>query len=305
MTANTQAASAGSQADEIIKQLSNPQAPIETDKTTVEVLDKAQQLTQPAPVATPDEDWKKRFTGYKASTDSTIHNLRQKANQFDLTSAENVKLKKDLEDLKKNVPTTPDEMLKFFSKEEVDGFSNYVDSRVGSLQGEVKRLQEEAEAARKERQLAAAQQEHMSVVDAVRASVPNYAAIDNHPEFKKWIGEPDSFGNVRYDLLIKAKQEVPPDIGRIVSFYNEFASTQNIQQDAKVAPPAKPTIQELMQTPKSAPSGSVPQGAPQSLGIKWDTATSSQFYKDKTTGKYTPEQALALEQDLFRSIKKR
>jgi len=133
MTANTQAASAGSKADEIISQLANPQAPIETDKATVNVLDQAQPVGEQPMI--PEEDWKKRFSGYKASTDSTIHKLRQQAQQFDLTAAENAKLKQELADTKANVPSTPDEMLQLFSQEEVDGFTKMMDNRVGGLQG--------------------------------------------------------------------------------------------------------------------------------------------------------------------------
>ncbi len=146
MTANTQAASAGSKADEIISQLANPQAPIETNKATVNVLDQAQPVQ-----AAPEEDWKKRFSGYKASTDSTIHKLRQQAQQFNLTEAENVRLKKELADTKANVPTTPDEMLQLFSQEEVDGFTKMMDNRVGGLQGEVDRLQAEVNVNRQDK----------------------------------------------------------------------------------------------------------------------------------------------------------
>lgn len=295
MTVNTQAASAGESADEIIKQLANPQAAIVTDKATVDVLDK----TQPAQAA-PEEDWKKRFTGYKASTDSTIHKLRQQASQFSATQAENATLKEQLTAAQEAVPNTPDEMLALFSQEEVDGFTKMMDNRVGGLQGRVNTLQAEVDASRQAKFQADVQKEHTDVVAAVSGSVPNYNKIDTSDEFKKWIKEPDQFGNIRFDLLVKAKQEVPPDIGRIVSFYTEFASTQK-QTGAQA--PKKPTIQELMQTPKSVQAGGV---APQpGLGKVWNTVESSEFYKNKALGKYSPEEAEALEQDLYRSIKAR
>lgn len=304
MTTNTQAASAGSNADAIIEKLANPQANIVTDKATVEVLDTAQVVTpSPQEVAPVEEDWKKRFTGYKASTDTTIHNLRQKASQFDLTVSENAKLKAQLEEAQKSIPQTPDDMLALFSEEEVNGFTKMLDSRVGGLQGKVDELQAEVDRTRQSEAQAAAQQAHVAVVDAVKAAVPEYDTIDRHPEFKKWIGEPDTFGNIRYELLVKAKQSSPPDVGRIVSIYREFAdkAVQNTQEP--IAP--KPTIQELMQAPKSIPTGGNQPITPQVPGRVWNTATSSQFYKDKALGKYSPEEAQALEADLYRALKQR
>ena len=59
-----------------------------------------------------------------------------------------------------------------------------------------------------------------------------------------------------------------------------------------------------MQTPASTQSGGNPKGAPQGLGIQWDTATTSQFYKDRATGKIPPEEAEALEADLYRSLQR-
>jgi len=302
MTVNTQAAQAGTAADDIIKQLATPQATIETDKATVNVLDVAKPT---APVETQPDNWEQRYKGYRSSTDKTIHNLRQKAIQFDLAQTENVALKEQLKDLSSKVPTSPNEMLELFSQEEVDGFTKMMDGRVGGLQGEVDRLQAEVEFNKQEKARANAQYEHNDVVAQVKASVPDYSKIDTNPAFKKWIGEPDQFGNIRYELLVKAKQEVPPDVGRIVSFYTEFASQHTQEQVGQTVPLAKQyTQQELLQNPVSTPSGSNPQGAPQSLGIQWNTATTSQFYKDKATGKIPPEEAEALEADLYRSLKR-
>jgi len=300
MTVNTQAASAGSAADERIKQLANPKAQIKTDKAVVDVLDRAKPIQSAQ--AAPEEDWKKRFTGYKASTDSTIHKLRQRANQFDLTQTENATLRQQLADAQAAIPTTKEDMLNLFSKEEADGVDKFVDVKLKGLQDEVNRLQAVVADDERDKANTIAQHLHESIVDTVKASVPNYQTIDTSPAFKRWIQEPDKFGNLRFDMLVKAKQENPPDIARIISFYTEFASTQ---KKAGVKPSAKrTTMQELMQTPKSTPSGGNPKGAPRSLNKVWNTATSSEFYKNKALGKYTPEEAQALEEDLYRSLKK-
>ena len=286
---NTQAKSAGEQANAIIEQLANPGNAVETENATVEVLDQAQ----------PVDDWKKRFTGLKSSQDKTIHSLRQKVSQFDLMESENNQLKKRLEETQAQIPTTPNEMLELFSEEEVAGMEKMFGGKVSGLQSEVERLTEELDYARKERAQNAAVSEHQSIVDVVAQSVPNYAEIDVDPGFAEYMKDLDEFNNVRYDLLVKAKNENPPDIGRIVSFYVDYS---NIKQ-AEAQQPQQYTQQELLQQPRGSQSGGTV--APQSLGIQWNTATSSQFYKDKALGKYTPEEAESLEQDLFRSMKRR
>ena len=293
-TNNTQAATAGEQADEIIKQLATPQAPIETKQASVQVLDQAQPVT-----AAPEEDWKSRFTGYRTSADKTIHKLRQQVSQFDLMQNENETLKKKLADTQAQIPQTPSEMLELFSEEEVAGMEKMFGGKVGALEAEVERLNEEKKFNQQERANRIAKEEHHSVVDAVARAVPNYNEIDVNPAFAQWMNEVDTFGNVRLELLRKAKAENPPDIGRIVSFYTEFISEQQV---VAAQAPTQYTQQELMQQPKTQ-AGSGQISAPQSLGIKWDTATTSQFYKDRATGKISPEEAEALEKDLYRALK--
>ncbi|RLD03465.1 MAG: hypothetical protein DRI65_12840 [Chloroflexota bacterium] len=287
MNKNQQAASAGEEANAIIEQLANPGQAIETETSTVEVLDQAQ----------PVDDWEKRFKGYKASTDKTLHKLRQQSSQFDLMSNENNQLKKRLEETQAQIPKTPNEMLELFSEEEVAGMEKMFGGKVSGLQDEVSRLTEELNYTRNERVQNEALHEHQSVVEAVANAVPNYADIDVDPGFSTYMKGIDEFNNVRYDLLVKAKNETPPDIGRIVSFYVDYSNTKQ----AEAQQPQQYTQQELLQQPKGSHTGGVvPQ---QNLGIQWNTATSSQFYKDKALGKYTPEQAEALELDLFRSMK--
>jgi len=286
---NNQATQAGKQADDIINNLANPGAVIETDKATVEVLDKAQ----------PVEDWKKRFTGLKSSQDKTIHSLRQKVSQFDLMESENQTLKKRLEETQAQIPATPNEMLELFSEEEVKGFKKMMQGEVGGLQSEVERLTEELEYTRQERIKNVAMSEHQTVVEAVSNAIPHYTEIDVDPGFAEYMKDVDEFGNIRYDLLVKAKNETPPDIGRIVSFYSEYSE---IKQNDEAKPPQY-TQQELLQQPKSSEVG-ITQ-APHDLGINWNQAMISQFYKDKATGKISSADAVKLEQDLYRAVGKR
>jgi len=295
-----QAREAGNKADEMIKHLANPSKPIVGEQAVVKVLDKAQPVEPTAPVNPQEHDWEQRFTGYKASADSTIHALRKQVEQFDLVNKENEALKRDLETTQAQIPKTADEMLKLFSQEEVDGLSQMLDSRVGSLADKVERLTAELDQVHTAEAKANANNVHQSVVDAVKVAVPDYEQVDNDPAFRKWLDEPDSFGNVRYDMLIRAKRTNPPDVGRIVQFYLDYSQTESKVQEE---PQQQYTQQELLQTPRSSPSARTE--VQQSLGIKWDLPTINQFYKDKAIGKIPPDKAKMLEADLYQSRQRR
>jgi len=290
---NTQATAAGEQADEIIKQLANPGAAIETEKTTVEVLDQAQPVEGQidSGVTAPADNWENRYKGYKSSTDSTIHSLRQQVQQFDLMKDRLDGLESENNKLKEHIPQTPDEMMELFSKEELDGFNKLVDGKVGDLQGEVRRLQSEAELREQERAEEMNLAQHRDIVSAVARSVPEYAKVDVDPAFSKYMSEPDSFGNIRLELLKQAKALIPPDIGRIVQFYKDFVAMQ---------PKQGYTQQELLQTPQSTPASGVT--TPQATGRIWTQALISQFYKDRATGKIGKEEATELEKEMYASL---
>lgn len=307
---NLQANEAGERADALIKRLANPSETIITDKAEVQVLDKATQVPHPGeqPVNAGEpanghvsqDDYETRFKRYKASTDTTIHNLRKKVNQFDLLSTENDTLKKKLDNVQAQIPTTPNEMLEHFSQEEADVFNKLVDGKVGGLQGEVERLNAELETANKLKREEEVVHAHESVVAAVINAVPNYESIDKDPAFYSYMQDLDEFGNLRYNLLVKAKNSNPPDVGRIIQFYRDFANS-NTAQEEQPKDNKSFTQQELLQNPTSQSSES--PKTPQNRAIVWDQATILRLYTDKAKGKINPKQFQELEADMNASIR--
>lgn len=294
---NSQATEAGTVADNIIKQLSTPSNAIETDKTTVEVLDKAKPMDTPAP---DKSSWENRFKGYKASADKTINELRRKVDSFEMLASDVENLKAENTKLKETAPTAPDEMLELFSQEEVNGFNKLLDTKVGSLTSEVTTLQGKLQErdARDEEVLVA--NRHQSIVNSVAQHVSNYAELDINPKFREFMNEPDSYGNIRVDLLTQATSTNPPDIGRIVGFYNEYNA--KVEQEKTNVVKAKPTFtqQEFMQTPTSSASDSVQ--TEQTTGIVWNRATINKFYKDKATGIIPAKEAVKLEKEMYAAL---
>lgn len=297
---NIQAQSAGTEADELIKQLSNPGG---APEEAVKVLNKANQLPIQQPGET-HENWEKRFKNYKASTDTTIHKLRQQASTFDLMQNENAQLKEQLAQVRQQVPKTPEEALELFSQEEVDSMNKLVDSKVNGLQSELTSVRQQLAAEQQHKQQQLAMQTHQSVIKQVETAVPHYAKIDVHPRFKKYMNAFDEYGNNRMDLLLKAKNSTPPDINRIVQFYREFEASVNVRQETPQQKRHKQfTQQELLQNPTSRQAGLTPKEKP--LGIVWDEPTIQAFYRDKALSKISADEAARLEQDMMNQLYKR
>ena len=309
---NQQVTDQAKRADEIIeslKNLANPQENLVTAASEVEVLDKATDLRQPGeqPDGKPVEatsapveqtDYETRFKRYKASTDITIRDLRQKVYALESMESENDQLKKQLENAQAQIPSTPNEMLEMFSTEEVSAFDKMVEGKVGGLKSEVDRLNKELDETRKGKQANDKKNAHKNLVERVASVVPNYQEVNNSKEFSDYMNDLDEYGNLRLEMLIKAKEATPPDVGRIIQFFQDFADS-NAVQEAPADERRTYTQQELLQNPTSTSSAS-PE-SPQGLGIVWDTATTSQLYKDKATNKISNTQFLELEADMRRS----
>lgn len=306
---NQQVTDQAKRADEIIeslKNLANPQENLVTAASEVEVLDKATDLRQPVeqpdvkPVETstaPVEqtDYETRFKRYKASTDITIRDLRQKVTTLESMESENSQLKKQLENALAQIPSTPNEMLEMFSTEEVSAFDKMVEGKVGGLKSEVDRLTDELSEARKGKQANDKKNAHKNLVERIANVVPNYNEVNNSKEFSDYMNDLDEFGNLRLEMLIKAKESTPPDVGRIIQFFRDFANS-NVVQEAPADKRQPYTQQELLQTPSSTSSAS-PE-SPQGLGINWGQPQISQLYKDKATGIISSSEFKELEADM-------
>lgn len=305
---NTQAAQAGKEADAIIEQLANPGGKVETNTNigAVDVLDQSQPVRQPNESK---ENWEKRFKNYKASTDKTIHSLRQKAQQFDLLQSQNAKMQQQIDQLSQSTQQPDPEVLKHFSEEEVESVKKMFEGQVGKLTSQVDYLKGQLTLQQQREADEQALRAHQHVVNAVKGSVPNYDLIDKDPRFKTFMQSPDDFGNIRFDLLLKAKNANPPDIAHIIDFYTEFAGSQPDVQQAhqqvraeQRAQPKQFTQQELLQNPRGNPAGLTKR---EDTGIRWDEPTIQAFYRDKALNKISPDEAAMLEQDMVNSLYRR
>jgi len=265
---------------EVVENIVEPEVKVKPEVIKEEVV-----TTPVVPVVAPTEDYELRFKNYKASTDNTIYELRQQNQNLNQVLVENKTLRNQVESLNKSQPKFSKEALDTFSSEELDVFNNMLNSKTEGLEGQVTYLQNQLN---NQNQLTAQKDKkdnYTSFRSAVVKAIPDFKAIDTSPDFKAWIRGLDSYGKSRIESLREAK--ATEDVGRVVSFYNDFKQTQQ-------APKLDP--RELNQQPDGN-STKVPN-EPRKFSRVWDEPTIQAFYRDNALGKVDPKQAALIEQEI-------
>jgi len=120
----------------------------------------------------------------------------------------------------------------------------------------------------------------------------DFGRVNNDPLFvDEWLKEIEEYSGVaRHVLLTQAFDN--GDLDRAARFFTDYvgAHQTNSSQPA-------PNLEKHVTVPSSA--GDVSPGTETSV---WNDASIAQFYRDKTDGKYTQEEAVRLESELFASM---
>ena len=242
------------------------------------------------------EDFKKRFTNYKAHADVTIAGLRQS----------NVALNEELSELRKTVmglqsklaeTTKEDPYEGLFTEEEKDlvgeeTLAALKKAQDAALNSRLKPLQEQIEAERKRRleiekqQLEREKSElNTTFRQKLESIVPDYKRVDLDPKFGKWMAEPDEVSGYPRINMFKAAQSAG-DVGRVAEFFKEFIrlTTPEDKLAKKVTPPS----QGAPVTPKK----------PKTSGLTLKEI--DKFYDDVSRGKYRnrPKQQQEMERKI-------
>lgn len=266
--------------------------PAEGDEQAAE--QQAAQETQP--VATEEktkvdpEDYKERFSRYKATTDNTIHGLRT-----DLSAERdrNQELEERIATLEGVLASAPapkgpgveltEDELDLLDEETAAVVAKIVDARMKPLQERQKAT--DSELAR-DRQIRVANQEKQRQDDfkaRLSEQVPDAATVDADPAFRKWLSEPDpASGRVRLELARAAKSN--DDVERVASFYRTWLAEQG-RADPR---------EELISPSRAADAG---QTGP--TGKVWTRAEIKGFYQAKREGQMSSDEAQRIEQDIF------
>lgn len=167
--------------------------------------------------------------------------------------------------------------------------SKLVESKTGHLASELEQMKAK-EQQQNEDHMKALQKAFM---DQVSAAIPNWQQLQSTPDGEKWLRSSNGRGGINNDDVVAAANNL--DAETVIRLYRQM------EQD--VGSGAVPSQQ--VQNPGGIPAHKVqPQQSrattAQSQNLQtWSTADIKQFYQDKMNGRYTPEEAAALERDIF------
>jgi hypothetical protein len=256
------------------------------------------------PQQTPEhEDYKKRFSNYKAHADVTIAGLRQS----------NVALNEQLNELQKTVTglqnklaetTKEDPYEGLFTEEEKDlvgeeTLAALKKAQDAALNSRLKPLQDQIEAERKRRieiekqQLEREKTElNVSFRQKLERLVPDYKKVDLDPKFGKWMAEPDEVSGYPRINMFKAAQSAG-DVGRVAEFFKEYI---------KLTTPEDKLAKKVTPAPANA-TPATPQ-KPKTSGLTLKEI--NKFYDDVTRGKYRsrPKEQQEMERKIDNHLQK-
>lgn len=124
----------------------------------------------------------------------------------------------------------------------------------------------------------------------------NFEQQNNDPLFLDWLAEVDTFAGVsRQQLLTQAYES--GDLSRAAHFFVAYSSS--VTPPAKTEPKPKPSLEDQVRVQsEAAPRDNVPGDI-----VMWTQEQINEFYRNKTKGMYTPEEAERLENQLFTALR--
>lgn len=190
--------------------------------------------------------WKKRFTSYKASTDQTIHQLRQeiarrKDEEEDLKEQVRT-LSQQIISMRKEEKKSPEFLEDLVSKEEAELLgpeavavlkkfaAKMVDKtqdnpEVNELHKELAELREERKREKKRREEEEQRLDIQAFKEKLVRAVPDFDDIDPDPKFGEYLeGIDDASGMPRRSLYVTAIHG--RDVLGVARFYNDFRKTK-------------------------------------------------------------------------------
>jgi uncharacterized phage infection (PIP) family protein YhgE len=222
-------------------------APVEeSSETSEETKDK----TDPKPKR---ENWKKRYIGYKSSTDKTIRDLRLEVHdyhdRFKALEAKYNNLVEQYTKIRDEIESARDPFEGVFSQDDIDTLGPEAleamkkaalatkvkeatdSSEVTELREEINRLKK----AEQERKAAArAEEDDKSLRDLqarLERMIPKFSQIDNDPGFGEWLNDLDeASGQLKIDLLTNAVNS--RDVVGVARFYKEYSESLEAPKDS-------------------------------------------------------------------------
>jgi len=119
---------------------------------------------------------------------------------------------------------------------------------------------------------------------ALERAVPTYREVNADPKFHQFLAQFDpQTGKQRQQALTEAQQAL--DAKGVADIFTLYLNQ---------TPAPKPSIPDEQVEPRTTRATETPQGK-----RRWSRAEISQFYRDKTAGRYSADEAERLEADIF------
>ena len=259
------------------------------DAEPSEELDQVEATKEKAKVD--PEDYKERFSRYKATTDSTIHGLRS---ELSVERDRNQDLTSRVQTLEEALASNPaptngmgvqlsEDELELLDEETASVVAKIVAAQVKPLQDRQKITDDELERERRLRAESAAVKKSQDFQTRLTDVVGDALEIDKDPAFRQWLANIDSdSGHTRIELARAAKAN--DDVRRVASFYQDWLAEQGR------ADPREEMI---------SPNRAADVGSSQPTGRMWQRGEIKSFYQAKREGKIAKDEVSRIEQDIF------
>lgn len=119
---------------------------------------------------------------------------------------------------------------------------------------------------------------------------------NNDPLFLEWLNEIDTFSGVSKQQMLSQAFE-SGDLSRAAEFFTAYAGQQVTSQ--KIEPKPKPSMEEHV----TVKSNAAPKENVMDTPVAWTQQQIREFYRNKTAGMYSPEEAERLENQLFVALR--
>lgn len=193
-------------------------------------------------------DWKARFSGYKAKTDTTIYELRQQQKQLkdalDAQQKQNEELAKNLTTQAKSDYSVPDgtltpELADELGKDGIDAVSRVAAAMAGkqvaALEARLDQMNQQLAATQQENEAKSQQQSTNEFFKSVITLVPDLYVVDADEGFVNYLNGHDQFGQHRRQLCQAAMNN--GDVHGFARFYIDYKKQSSTNaKEALVTP---------------------------------------------------------------------
>ena len=200
----------------------------------VESVEEEPVATPTEPVVKQEEDWENRFKSFKASSDATVHGLRQQIvsfkeaykelqDKYNSLSDEHAKMKEASVDPYENLFT--DEEKDLIGEETIAALKKANEAAIKAQLGPIQdQLSKERDLRMKieERSLKAEKAAvYQKFLDDLAKLVPEYASVDSDEKFLAWMEEPDPYAGYSRKEVFKNAQHMG-DVKRVADYFLEW-----------------------------------------------------------------------------------